>query len=262
MAVKAAILFFLLSIQALADLAAGQRALENGDYATALKEFLPLAKQGNASAQFILGTMYANGEGVPQDYTEAAKLYRLAAEQGHPRAQFNLGFMYHDGRGVAQNYKEAAKWYRLAAEQGEAEAQFILGTMYGTGQGVPQDYKEAVRWYRLAADQGHPHAQFSLGTMYGKGQGVPQDYVQAHNLAGSTGDADGVKERDGIANKMTPSQIAEAQRLAREWKPTTRMPRSWYPAAVRRDSLLLRRTCIEQYRNASPCVRSSVDLRF
>jgi TPR repeat protein len=94
--------------------------------------------------------------------------------------------------------------------------------MYTKGQGVPQDYKEAVKWLRLAADQGESGAQFSLGLRYALGRGVPQDYVQAHmwyNLAAVGGDATSVKNRDLIAQKMTPAQIAEAQRLAREWKP-------------------------------------------
>jgi TPR repeat protein len=96
--------------------------------------------------------------------------------------------------------------------------------MYAHGQGVPQDYKEAVKWYRLSAEQGNAHAQFNLGQMYYQGQGVTQDYIQAHmwfNLAGASGDADSIKNRDAVANKMTPEQIAEAQRLAREWKPKT-----------------------------------------
>ena len=95
--------------------------------------------------------------------------------------------------------------------------------MYDHGQGVPQDYAEAVKWYRLAADQGYAVAQYNLGFMYADGQGVPQDYVQSHmwfNLAAAQSDANAVQNRDIIAAKMTPDQIAEAQRLAREWKPT------------------------------------------
>jgi TPR repeat protein len=101
--------------------------------------------------------------------------------------------------------------------------------MYDNGQGVPQDYTEAMKWYRLAADQGNASAQNNLGAMYGDGQGVPQDYIQAHkwhNLAasrfsGSEKDARdrAVKNRDLVATKMTPDQTAEAQKLAREWKP-------------------------------------------
>ena len=75
------------------------------------------------------------------------------AEQGDAEAQFNLGVIYDEGQGVPQDYAEAAKWYRMAAEQGDADAQFILGVMYDEGQGVPKDDTEAVKWYRLAAEQ-------------------------------------------------------------------------------------------------------------
>jgi len=95
--------------------------------------------------------------------------------------------------------------------------------MYAYGQGVPQNYKEAARWFRLAADQGDAVAQFFLGLSYANGSGVPQDYVQSHmwfNLAGAGGEPNAAKARDSVAQKMTSAQIAEAQRLAREWKPT------------------------------------------
>jgi TPR repeat protein len=92
--------------------------------------------------------------------------------------------------------------------------------MYDVGEGVPEDDAEAVRWYRLSAEQGYAKAPYNLGLMYGKGEGVPQDYVQAHmwfNLAAAQGDADAAKNRDIVAKNMTPDQIAEAQKLAREW---------------------------------------------
>ena len=79
-----------------------------------------------------------------------------------------------------------------------------------------------LSWYRKAAEQGHAKAQLNLGIMYFTGRGVPQDYVQAHmwfNLSAAQGDADATKNRDIVAAKMTPAQIAEAQKLAREWKP-------------------------------------------
>ena len=104
-------------------------AYERGDYATALREWKPLAKQGNASAQFNLGMTYANGRGVPQDYKTAVKWYKLAAEQGDLDAQFYLGHMYHYGHGVPQDHKTAVKWYRLAAEQGNAFAQLHANTL-------------------------------------------------------------------------------------------------------------------------------------
>ena len=112
------------------------------------------------------------------------------------------------------------KWYRLAAEQGNAAAQNNLGLMYGLGQGVPQDDAEAVKWYRLAAAQGYAGAQYNLALMYAKGDGVPQDYVQAHmwgNLAAAQGNENAAKVRDIVSSRMAPAQIAEAQRLAKEW---------------------------------------------
>ena len=118
---------------------------------------------------------------------------------------------------------EAVRWYGLAAEQGVAEAQHNLGFSYLTERGVPQDYVEAVRWFRLAAEQGHARAQSDLGLMYTNGDGVPQDYVQAHmwlNRAASraTGEVRerAVNNRDIVAGRMTPAQLAEAQRLSRE----------------------------------------------
>jgi TPR repeat protein len=118
-----------------------------------------------------------------------------------------------------QDYATALAKFRSAAQQGSASAQFSLGLMYDEGKGVAQDFKEAVRWYKLAAAQGNAKAQFNLGISYGKGEGVAQDYLRAHtwlNLAAISGDADAVKSRDITARKMTPQQIAEAQKLARE----------------------------------------------
>ena len=93
-------------------------AYERGDYATALKEFRPLAEQDHAGAQFNLGVMYDNGYGVPENDAEAAKWHRKAAEQGDVMAQYSLGGMYFRGEGVSQNYAEAVKWYSKAADQG------------------------------------------------------------------------------------------------------------------------------------------------
>jgi len=127
------------------------------------------------------------------------------------------------------DYSRALNLLRPLADHGVAEAARALGFMYYNGQGVPQDYAEAVKWYRLAADQGFTEAQHDLGVMYLNGQGVPQNYVLAHmwfNLAASQipaskkADRDiAVNDRDSVASKMTPEQIAEAQKLARDWKP-------------------------------------------
>jgi uncharacterized protein len=130
--------------------------------------------------------------------------------------------LYEQGHGVPPDYTEAAKWYRTAADQGYAVAQFNLGNMYRKGQGVPQDYEEAVKWYRSAAEHSLAFAQTNLGIMYAVGQGVEKDYVRAYvwlNLAAAQGDGNASRGREHILKDMSSSQIAEAQRLAREWKP-------------------------------------------
>jgi hypothetical protein len=110
------------------------------------------------------------------------------------------------------------------AESGEPMAQVLLGLMYYESKGVSQDYAEALKWYLRAADQGEPMAQLGLGFMYGTGQGVRQDLVQAYmRLTLCLNDpqvgANCTKNRDLAASQMTQMQIAEAQELARGWKP-------------------------------------------
>ena len=189
------------------------------------------AEKGNATAQVYLGEMYANGEGVPQDYAEAVRWYRKSADQGNATAQFYLGYMYANGQGVTEDYSEAMRWYRKAADQGDPDAPNSIGEMYANGRGVPPDYREAMRWYRKAAEHGNADAQYNLGLMYRDGQGIAQDFVVAHmwlNLASSKSTGDDQKKRsaarDALAAKMTPQQIAEAQRLTREWEPNKISP--------------------------------------
>ncbi len=114
------------------------------------------------------------------------------------------------------------KELRRLADQGDAQAQFELGVRYAHGYGVSRDDQEAAKWYRLAAEQGDADAQHALGVMYDEGRGVPKDYVLAHmwlNLAAAKGGKDAVKLRDLLEEIMTPVQLAEAQRLAKEWTP-------------------------------------------
>lgn len=187
------------------------------------------SEDADAEAHFKMGNKHIAGRDVPQDYVEAAKWYRKAAEQGHAMAQSQLGLMYAVGQGVPQDFAEAARWCRAAAEAGIAEAQCQLGDMHIKGQGVSQDDVEAAKWCRRAAEQGNAMAQMLLGAMCHNGQGVPQDYVQAQmwlTLAGAgfppsrQGNRETAESlRKAVAAKMTETQIAEAERLAREWKP-------------------------------------------
>ncbi len=125
------------------------------------------------------------------DYATALREFRSLAEQGFPPAQYNFGLMYENGRGVPQDDAEAMKWFRKAAEQGHAKAQNNLGVNYHTGEGVPQDYVQALMWYNLAASKSPP--------------GELRDMA--------------VENRDDVAKRMTPAQISEAKKLAREWRP-------------------------------------------
>jgi TPR repeat protein len=154
------------------------------------------------------------------DYAPALRIFRLLAEQGFAQAHYSLGVMYDKGRGVSQDYAEAVKWYRMAAKQGDATAQYNLGVSYDEGQGVPQDYAEAVKWYRLAADQDIAGAQYNLGDKHENGLGVPRDIVQAYmwfNIGAAVGDEEARQGQDRAARSMSPDQIGEAQRMAREW---------------------------------------------
>jgi uncharacterized protein len=142
------------------------------------------------------------------------------AEKGGAEDQYQLGLRYEKGIGVAQSYPDAARWYRLSAMQGYPEGLYKLCEMSEEGHGLPQDYLEALRWCGLAADQGHGRAMFMLGRLYHMAHGVPQDFVRAHmwyNLATAHGYGEAKKWRDRIADDMNPNQIAEAQKLAREW---------------------------------------------
>src|SRR4029450_3665784 len=110
-------------------------AYGKGDYATALQLFRPLADQGTARAQAVLGVMYANGQGVPKSDTEAMKWYQLAADQGDAGAQTALGVIYTNGQGVPKDTEKGLEWFRKAADQGYANAQNNLGSMFDTGEG-------------------------------------------------------------------------------------------------------------------------------
>ena len=177
---------FCLTVPAWADFQAGMTAYDREDYATALREWQPLAEQGDALAQYQVGMLYRKGRGVPQDDVQARK------------------------------------WYGKAAAQGQTKAQFSLGTLYFNGEGGPKDYQQALRWLRLAADQGMALAQTKLAIMYDYGEGVPKDKVQAYkwlSLAATNGDKSAPLLLSSLDKEMTEAQITKAKKLASEWQP-------------------------------------------
>jgi TPR repeat protein len=244
-----------------ADFQSGLDAYDKGDFATALKEWRPLAEQGDANAQYNLGLLYARGQGVAQDYAQALAWYQKAAEQDVPAAEYNLGVMYANGQGVTANAAEAKKWflkaeqkgvgqaveglaavygdnggasespaelekwYREAAARGVARAAFNLGVMYDVGQGVQQDYSEALKWYRQAAEEGYASAMTNIAILYYNGQGVKRDLVQAY-VWWARGQERGdprAGEMIGMAQeKLDKKKLKTAEAQVDQWQPSVK----------------------------------------
>ncbi|MSR25270.1 MAG: sel1 repeat family protein [Nitrospiraceae bacterium] len=155
----------------------------------------------------LVATVYGSGR------TQAERLY-------------DCGFKLYSG--IDKNIRDiprALEFLNQAAEMGLAQAQTRLGTIYEMREevdGKENDYSRAMFWYKLAAEQNYPEAQFRIGRLYRQGLGVPQDYIIAHfwlNLAAAKNLEYAAYARDDLSKIMSPAQIAEAQRLAREWKP-------------------------------------------
>ena len=172
----------------------GQAAYERREYVAALSLWRPLADGGDANAQFRVAVSYDLGRGVAQDYSAAVHWYRKAAEQGHVNAQHNLGSLYDEGLGVEPHYAAAAAlvWFRRAAAQGYAASQCSLGVMYALGRGVRRDDIEAYRWLTLAL------------ASYAPTQREQRDQTK--------------KNRDLVALRLIPNQMAQAERHARDFQ--------------------------------------------
>ena len=166
------------------DFEKGMAAWNKKKWAAALREFVPLAQQGDAVAQGILSEAYRDGKGVKQDYALARKWMLRSANQEDDMAyiaQFQMGEFYALGLGVPQDFTTAVKWYRKSAEHGNRDAHSVLGHAYYKGLGVPQDNVSAHMWFNIAASLGHPQAE---------------------------------KDRDIVARKMTSVELAKAQKRA------------------------------------------------
>ena len=195
----------------------------------AVKWWHRAAGQGHRSSQVMLGIKYREGAGVRQDFALAAELLRRAAVQGDGQAEMLLGYMHLYGEGMRQDNAAAVNWLGRAAARGQPGAQFSIGTMYYNGDGLPQDYASAAKWVGLSAGLGYAQAQTLFGFMHEHGEGVTQDFVKAHkwyNLAASRLSASKRKIREiaargraRVSALLAEAQLAEAQRLAREWKP-------------------------------------------
>lgn len=173
---------------AFADGNAGLKAYQQGDFATAFKEFLPLAEAGQAAAQAAIGQMYLNGEGVVADPAQAASWLERAAEGGNARARYQIGNMYAAGYGVAQDDMKASYYLIKAANQNMATAQLAMAQRFYHGQGVPKDLVQSFLFAALSARQGN------------------QDALAIANTVGAA---------------LTPEEQARASALVAAWKPSS-----------------------------------------
>ena len=159
-------------------------------------------------------------------YAKAAELWRPLAETGNAAAQYRLGSLYMEGNGVEHNDATAFMWFQRAANQGDATAQYNVGASYAGGTGVQKSDVDAAKWFRRAADQGVVFAQLNLGLLYAAGNGVPQDSVEALKwmelaffaLPAGGARSDVARAMTDVTAKMTREQIEEAKRRERAWK--------------------------------------------
>jgi S1-C subfamily serine protease len=207
----------------------------------ALKWWQLAAEKGDAASQSYLAVLYFNGEGVNKDVAKAIALTRKAAAQGIEQAQFHLGLAYSQGTGVPRDDVKAFEWFYKAAIQGKSRAQNEVGRMFLFGQGVPKDDSKAVEWTQKAAAQGEGDAQLRLSMAYLWGKGVAVDNVLAYawsNLAQAKGVDMALNMRIIAEGKMSPAEIAEAQRLSSGWKVGTVLARESDSAGAGRQPAL------------------------
>ena len=188
-----------------------QVASFNPDQLRAEAALRKAAKAGNPEAQFRLGVMFGNGDGVALDHAQAREWFEKAAAQGHENALITLAWMYANGTGVDPDEDRARTLYLEAAKKGSAKAQYVVATMYRFAQyGVEKDLKRALEWYLRAADQGMPTAQFALGKMLMEGKGVVQDdaaalqWLSLAHVNGSKRAEDYVKH---LIKRMDPAEV-------------------------------------------------------
>ena len=148
--------------------------------AQALERLTKAAEAGQDCAQYALGKIYRDGQGVEKDIQKAVALFTLAATKENSFAAFALGKLYLAGDAALPRDPAAAlKWLTYAAELGNQFAQYRLGKLLLQGEDAPKDVKAAIRWLTAAAEQGNQYAQYALGKLYLLGKEVPKDRSSA-----------------------------------------------------------------------------------
>jgi len=236
-----------------------------GRYSTALAKILPAARAGDPMGQYLLVSLYLNGNGVSKDTDEALKWLVKSADQGYARAQSDLGAFYLMGRHVTRDTERGAELLLKAARQGEPGAFYDLGVMYRDGLGVQKDvekakvhfltaaakrhalaqyglarmsydegdFKEAARWYEKAGDQGDLKALYNLGYMYHEGQGVARDYKKANALFLRVADQ-GRFEQEGSLSYKAMDMLGDSYRYGQGVSQDYVEAYKWYVLAAAR----------------------------
>lgn len=220
-----------------ADMGTGGEAYRRHDYATALRELLPAARNGNAVAQGLVAGIYAEGLGVARDPEEGCIWAAKAAAQGDALGEYFYAFCFENGTGVARDGAKALDWYRKSAEQGLAASEAMLG-LHLLAEAAPRDYPAAVAWLRKAAKQGVAAAMDGLGKAYETNRGVAADAPSAYAWYKLAVDyAIGARSKDyfrkdfeRIAAAMTQSARQRGEALAASWR--AELPAPAGPAAV------------------------------
>lgn len=199
---------------------AGLNAHRKGDYELALRELNRAASVKEPRAEYLLGTMYQNGQGTKRNIEFAFNLYQRSAKSGFPPAQFALGTFYRKGITVDKDLKIALEWYERAATKEHAKAQLATAMSYHFEKGVSQDMDLALFWYESAAEKGVPTAHVILGSLYQKGVFPYKDNIKAHShfdIAVQLGEAEAIQYLDSVMSEMTPEEIEEAEKQTARW---------------------------------------------
>jgi TPR repeat protein len=215
------ILFFAICVLAHTTLYAG--GLEDGvsayddkDYDRAVMLLSPLALQGVAQAQHLVGKMSYYGYGLPKDLKSAAEWWLKAANQNWPDSVYNMGFVYEKGKGVEKDYQKALDWYLKAERLGVDDAAYKLGLFYDKGMGVEVDHEKAAAFLNKGVEYGHAPSMKAWGDRYVYGTGVAENPVKAYywyQRAVSAGHKKAIEHADVVRQNLTKAQIQEAERL-------------------------------------------------
>ena len=215
-----------------ADLARGRQAYQKKNYKQALTELTPEAKRGKPEAMYLLGKMYAEGQGVERDDVQAFTWFQKAADADFAPAQGMLGMFYAQGRGAMRDNTKSIEWARRAAENGDALSQYMMGVRSLDGLGVPLSPDDAMAWFGSAAEQNFALAQYALAVLIGFGplaQGTDDQArlfrvdaakwlmlaIRQHSPEVPNGQA----KLDELKKRMQPREIAAAEARVRNWRP-------------------------------------------